>query len=127
MSEQENYKLAIIPILTQVDPNDDEFDFDIFKDNFQKILKNELDKQFPEYEEEEDDKDQKKEKKKKKGDDDEMDEDVDFHEQKRIQVQKFFNAFVENIIVFDPLDRDIMTQDEEGEEHVISVKSADLK
>ena len=37
-------EFAIVPVLTQVDPTDEDFDFDIVKDNFEKILKNELDK-----------------------------------------------------------------------------------
>ena len=37
---------SIQPILTQVMPNDDEFDFDIFKDTFDDTLKNELKNQF---------------------------------------------------------------------------------
>ena len=35
-------EFSILPILTKVDPNDDEFDFDIFKDDFENVLKNEL-------------------------------------------------------------------------------------
>lgn len=38
---------SIIPVLTKVDPADDEFNFDIIKDDFERLLKNELNKQFP--------------------------------------------------------------------------------
>ena len=38
---------SIIPVLTKVDPSDDEFNFDIIKDDFERLLKNELNKQFP--------------------------------------------------------------------------------
>ena len=126
---------AILPILTQVDPTDEEFDFDIFKDNFERILKNELNKQFPGFEESDEEMegqtaDKKKPKKKKAADedeDDEVNEDDDFHSQNRDKVWAFFDFFINNIKVFDPLDRDIITQDEEGEDQVINTKAADLK
>lgn len=129
MSEQEDYKFSIIPILTQVDPSDEDFDFDIFKENFSNILKNELDKQFPGFEDDQEEGDKKKDNNKKKNvdDEDDMDEDDDFHSKNRRQVKQFFDAFVKNIIVFDPLDRDIMTPDDDGEDQVINTKSADLK
>lgn len=41
--------------MTQVDPKDDEFDIDIFKDSFDKSLKNQLKNQFPQFAKEIDD------------------------------------------------------------------------
>ena len=62
-----------------------------------------------------------------KDEDGEYDEDTQFHQEHRNQVKKFFKFFVENLIVFDPLDRKIIQQDEEGEDEEINVKSADLR
>ena len=121
---------AILPILTQVDPSDEDFDFDIFKDNFERILKNELNKQFPGFEESDEENEGQAAKKKKaadEDDDDDVNEDDDFHRQNRDKVWAFFDSFINNIKVFDPLDRDITTQDEEGEDQGINTKAADLK
>lgn len=52
---------------------------------------------------------------------------MDFHTQNKEKVWAFFDYFIKNIKVFDPLDRDIMTPDEEGDEQVVSTKAADLK
>jgi hypothetical protein len=56
-----------------------------------------------------------------------MDEDMDFHKKNREKVKAFFDSFVKKIKVFDPLDRDIKTTDEEGDEQVISIKAAALR
>lgn len=43
-------------------------------------------------------------------------------------MKNFFDHFIKNIKVFDPLDRDILTFDDElEEEKVVSTKTADLR
>lgn len=43
------------------------------------------------------------------------------------RVKNFFDYFLANIQVFDPLDRDIFTDDDDGEPQVVSIKAKYLK
>ena len=102
-----------MPILTKVDPNDEDFDFDIFKDDFENVLKNELNNQFPGFDNEDDEDpeneqnqiDSKKPSNFDEDDEEDIDEDKQYHRKNRQKVWAFYKFFIKNIKVFDPLDR----------------------